>query len=397
MFKAAKFIKICIAVMLFFLINYGDSGANKDCDEGYDNSGPTIPADYTPLPNPGPATMVVVNIGDEFIVWNPDQNRYASILSADASQYITFPCSRAELQRWFDSTSPMNSNNLFSSALAGEVLDYRINPCDYGTCGSCSSSDAEASALTSCGTQLTNAYTYSATVCEYDTGAGDDISADAKSEVVMEAKQNELFHSHRINILNSGGSGGACARTKKVINETAKTEFRSTIDENIGWHDLQSDAVYTIYTPLGVMASDISLQKKYFFDGINLEKNSSYEEYIATDGRSMLGLYTDTVMVQIYIYQYCAANRHRPCAYYYGWMPGSVECDWEQPVIEDRVLHIQAQLNVFPNADAVNPTLLSRNGSFEQALVTLLDKYNSINGVDDKEIGATAFSVNFRQ
>lgn len=394
MLKAEKFIRICLAVMLLFLICNDDSVAKDDCDGGYGNSGPTVPGEFTPLPDPGPATMVVVNIGNQYMVWDSVQNQYASILSADDSQYITFPCSGEELTHWYNSTRPLSSKNLFSFSLSGEVLDYQINQCDYGTCGSCTSSDTEASALTSCSTQLTNAYTYSANICEYDTGAGDDHSVDVKSEVVMEAKKDELFRSYHMTILNGAGAGSTCARTKKVIKETITAEF---LMNEQGWHNTLSDAVYTIYTPLGTMASDISLKKKYYFDGFNLEKNSSYEEYIGSDDRFMLGLYTDTVMVQIYIYQYCMANRHRPCAYWYGWLPGSVECDWEEPVIEDRVLHIQAQLNVFANADTVDPTGLSRNSAFEQALVTLLNRYNSINGIGNKEIGATSFTINFRQ
>lgn len=408
MLKAQKSVIMFFMIMMPLCFFAGASVASADCDEGPSSAGPTVTEDFTPLPDPSTAyqnrTLVVVNIADRYMVWDPITNQYAKIPNSDNTQYISFPCSAAELGHWLNSTSFVSSHNLYSRSLAGDndidFSNYLIcelhMDLDEGQCDSCDDSISQPSELTACSTELFKTYDRHADGCRLHSNM-DDYSWDITFSKVLPAKSNELFYSHQMLVANNSGAGSTCARTSKTINSTIQ-QYQDTSHSDLDMYDYKTaETEYKIVTPLGDLLSGLNLKMQMHTSYRELSDDFTEEDFIDSDGRSIVGFYTDTVMVQIYLYQYCKGHRNRPCGIFFGsvWVPS--QCSWEEQLIEDRVELIQAQLNVFPDASSVDPTSLSRNGSFEQALLTLLNDFNSLNGIGKKEIGATSFTISFKQ
>jgi hypothetical protein len=363
MFKAEKFIKIYLAVVLFFLVCIGDSFAKTDCDGGYGNTGPTVPEDFTPLPDPeiAPGTTFVVvalNVGDKLLVWDPEKNWEALIRNAADTGWVSFPCALSDIQHWLDTTTAVSTNSIYDWGVVAGDDNVLIHQCDYDT-----------SSNTGCGT-LTCKKTDNSTGCvdiEPDYSRHCDISYTLEHPAILKRLGGI---SYNLPILTNAG-GTTCFRTSLEIDYEYYEHTDPGPDYDLWRREYRT---YTIHTPIGDMDSSTLEHYGRCQDCINYYSKCDSVQYVDTE-RSILDgyktLFSDNVMVQIYYSHYRVeqedSNYYQMCGY------GNRNIENTYTVMDPKFI---AACNYYANGNAAdqNPTSQNRNTKFEGAIKEL---YNS--------------------
>jgi hypothetical protein len=97
-------------------------------------------------------------------------------------------------------------------------------------------------------------------------------------------------------------------------------------------------------------------------------------------------LYSEKIITQIFTVEARTVTRSSPGAINIGgWCSGS-SCAWTEDVFTTYGLNIAAQVGTFEDTDGVDPTSLSRNGSFESVITGMYDDLRALESVPEDEM-----------
>jgi len=338
-------------------------------------------------------------------VWDVVKNEYASVPKNDGNP-ASFPCDVAEITNWRSGQDSIGSS-LFSTDNCGRSMHFSstvsCNIGDFGTAGSESDSVSEVS---NCGCDFMD---YGACSVEWDFTSkcylyppSDDWSWSGTSmkslsdHILWEGPDNK--NAQKITFLNN--SGVQCA-FRIELEKSSLNYWWSAADSACGGAECDNDRLdvgeysqdYKYHTPISENILEINAIGTKSWDNCNDLGEQTQNDYFNDHKLNNTGVYSDTVLTQIYTVEARTLSRDADCANNdYGICngPGCVgpfsPCPWQNEIYTASGLKIAAQVGRFEDTDGIDPTKLSRNSSFESAISDMYDALRVKEGIPDDDI-----------